>query len=298
MSHSHSHAPGGANYNKRFLLGILLNLFLVIIQVFYGLQANSVALVSDGLHNAADVLSLIIAWAAFRLSMLKISDKFTYGLKNTTILAAFINAVLLFIAVGGITWEAVERISHPQSIQADIVLVIALLGALINGSTAILFLSGKRDINLWGAFLHLALDAAVSLGVVVVSIGILLTRWLWLDPAISLIISGLIVVSSWALFKESTHLMLQAVPAHINLKEVRAFLLKQPQVKSIHDLHVWGLSTSETALSVHVVTTQLPDTNAFIQHLMDNLRHQFHIQHSTIQIETSTNLLKCEISCD
>ncbi|MBS0286906.1 MAG: cation transporter [Proteobacteria bacterium] len=299
MSHQHHHheiAP--VNYNKRFLLGIILNVLLVVGQIIYGYKANSVALLSDAFHNAGDVLGLVIAWAGFHIGSLKPSDRFTYGFKNTTIIAAFINAVLLFIAVGGIAWEALMRLNQPESVQPITVIIVAFAGVVINGITALFFITGKHDINLRGAFLHMASDAAVSLGVIIGAAVIFYTQWFWIDPALCLGISLLIVLSSWRLCKESINLILHAVPEHISPEEVRKYLLAHENVVSVHDLHIWAISTSETALSAHIIVAIQEKDNAILKQLSHDLAHQFKIQHATIQIELQSDNLSCDVSCE
>ncbi len=297
MSHAHDHGTSPVNYNKRFGLGIVLNLMLVVAQVIYGFQSNSVALLSDAFHNAGDVLGLVIAWGGFHIASLRPSDRFTYGLKNTTIIAAFLNAVLLFIAVGGIAWEALMRFNHPEVVQSKTVIFVAFVGMVINGITALFFLSGKHDINLRGAFLHLVSDALVSLGVVLGSIAILYTQWYWIDPALCLGISALIVFSSWSLCKESINLILHAVPEHIDTEKVRQFILSHETVVSVHDLHIWAISTTETALSAHIVISAISQDNKLLKLLSDELAHQFKIAHATIQIEHQDEI-HCGLTCD
>ncbi len=298
MHHDHHPTDEKINYSKRFLLGILLNITLVAAEIFYGIQSNSVALVSDGFHNAGDVLGLIIAWGGFHISSLKPSERFTYGLKNTTIIAAFINAVLLFIAVGGIGWEAIIRIGQPEAIHSNTVIIVACAGVLVNGFTAIMFLSGRRDINIRGAFLHMASDAAVSLGVIIGSVVILYTNWVWIDPALCIGISVLIVISSWSLFRESINLILHAVPEHIDTEQVRNYLLSLNSVMSVHDLHIWAISTSETALSAHLVRSSQDKENELLQTIAHQLQAKFQINHSTIQVENQKEAQACEVSCN
>ena len=284
------------NYHKRFLLTTILQVLFIVVEIYYGFRANSMALVSDAIHNASDVLGLLIAWGGFVLAEVKATNRFTFGLKNTTILAAFINAIFIFVAVGGIGWEAISRITQPVSIDSYTVMIVAGAGVVVNGLSAILFLSGKKDINIWGAFIHLAGDAAVSFGVIIASIAILFTGWYWLDAGVSLLISLLIMFSSWALFKESIKLMLHAVPSGIQLNEVKEFLLKEPSVISLHDLHIWAISTNETALSVHLVTSRLDANNALLQTLAKSLEQRFGINHATIQVEQQGSE-NCETNC-
>ncbi len=292
MSHAHNH-DHPVNYNKRFAFGILLNLLLVVGQIIYGFKANSVALLGDAFHNAGDVLGLVIAWGGFHIASLKPSLRFTYGLKNTTIIAAFINAVLLFIAVGGIAWEALMRLNQPEEIKSTMVIIVAFAGVIVNGLTALFFISGTKDINLRGAFLHLASDALVSVGVIIGAVVIGYTKWFWVDPALCILISLLIVLSSLSLFKESIKLILHAVPEHIDPEKVRSYLLSHEGVLSVHDLHIWAISTTETALSAHIVVKE--NVQNLLKTLCNDLAYQFHIEHTTIQIETQD--VACEVFC-
>jgi cobalt-zinc-cadmium efflux system protein len=284
------------NYHKRFLLTTILQILFIIVEVYYGYLANSMSLISDAIHNASDVLGLLIAWGGFVLAEVKTSNRFTFGLKNTTILAAFINAIFIFVAIGGIGWEAILRVASPQPIDSYMVMIVAAAGVFVNGLSAILFISGKKDINIWGAFIHLAGDAAVSFGVIIASIAILFTGWYWLDASVSLLISLLIVLGSWGLFKESFKLMLHAVPTGINFEEVKQFLLSQAGVTALHDLHIWAISTSETALSVHLVVSQSDENNILLQTLSTDLAQRFGIKHATIQLE-HLGSAHCETQC-
>lgn len=299
MNHHHEHHHASRiNYNKRFFIGATLNFLLVVFQIFYGLRSNSVALISDAFHNASDVLALVIAWGGFHLATLKTSEKYTYGLKNTTILAAFINAALLFAAVGGICWEAINRLYQPPEIKTQMVLIVAMIAVIINGLTALMFFSGSKDINIRGAFLHMAQDAAISLGVIIAALVIAKTEWFWIDPLVSIIISIFIILGSWRLFKESISLILHAVPDHINLEQVRSFLLAQSSVIDIHDLHIWAISTTETAMSVHLVVNDNNHQETFLPLIIQQLNQQFHIGHCTIQIENQHSLQKCDLACE
>lgn len=284
------------NYHKRFLFTTILQILFIVIELYYGYLANSIALISDAIHNASDVIGLLIAWGGFVLAEVKTSNRFTFGLKNTTILAAFINAIFIFVAIGGIGWEAILRITKPQPVDSYLVMIVAGAGVLVNGLSAILFFRGKKDINIWGAFIHLASDAAVSFGVIIAGIAILFTGWYWLDASASLLISLLIVWGSWGLFKESIKLMLHAVPAGINFEEVKQFLLSQPGVTALHDLHIWAISTSETALSVHLVVALGDKNNVLLQTLATDLAQRFEIKHATIQLEQQ-GITHCETQC-
>lgn len=285
------------SYHVRFALGIFLNSLLVVGQIFYGLQSNSVALISDALHNAGDVLGLLIAWGGYLLWSLKSSQKFTYGLKNSTILAAFANAIILLVAVGGIGWEAIQRMSQPHSLEAKTVIIVAGLGVIINGLTAMLFISGNKDLNIRGAFLHMISDMAISFGVIASSLIILLTGWVWVDAGVSLIICALILFSTLGLFKESIYLMLHAAPSAINVETVKMYLLNQANVNAIHDLHIWAISATETALSVHVVA-HIDTSYSLLQNLTQGLKQQFGIEHVTIQIENQRSAQNCQVICD
>ena len=281
--HHHHHT---ANYGRAFAIGITLNVLFVLVEVFYGWQADSLALLSDAGHNLSDVLGLVIAWGGFYLGKLRPNQKHTYGLGRASILAALFNALILLIAIGGIAWEAVARFSHPVPIEGSIVMWVAGIGVLINGITAWLFMSGNQDdLNLRGAFLHMAADALVSLGVVIAGAVFIWTGWTWLDPAISLAIALVILLGTWDLLRQSLHLSLDGVPASIELDLVRAYLLSLPQVCGAHDLHVWAMSTSDIALSVHLSMPEGHPGDPFLEQLGRELHDRFAIEHATIQIE-------------
>jgi len=292
MSHDHNHH---ANYDRAFAIGITLNVAFVLIEAFYGWMADSLALLSDAGHNLSDVLGLLVAWGGFWLARRRPSSKHTYGLSRATILAALFNALLLLVAVGGIVWESIDRLLHPVPIQADIVMVVAAIGVVINGVTAWLFMSGnKNDLNLRGAFLHMAADALVSLGVVIAAALYLKTGWLWLDPAISLVIAVVILIGTWNLLRHSLHLSLDGVPDSIELERVRGYLAGLPGVSEVHDLHVWAMSTSETALTVHLIMPCGHPGDEFLARVMDALHDDFDIDHPTLQIEMGQ--LPCALS--
>lgn len=286
------------NFNNRFIISLLLNITFVAVEIFYGIKSNSVMLVSDALHNAGDCLTLFIAWGGLLVSDLKTSDQFTYGFKNTTVLAAFINAIIVFMAVGGICWEAYLRIGHPEAIQSQLVILIATVGVVVNGISALLFVSGKNDLNIWAAFIHMAADALISLGVIFSTLVIIYTGWLWIDPAMSIFISILIALGSWSLFKESIKLILFAVPKNININNIRQYLLQQPSITTIHDLHVWALSTTETALSAHLVSSKNELQTDLIYNISETMEKSFNIHHTTIQLEYQPLSTHCEQSCD
>ena len=281
----HHHGPAEGNYGKAFGIGIGLNLAFVAAEAAGGLWANSSALLSDAGHNLSDVLSLALAWGATRLAQQPASERYTYGLKSATIQAALLNAALLYAALGIILWDAVDHLLHPAPVDGRIVMVLAGIGILVNGFTAWLFRRGQHgDINVRGAYLHMLTDALVSAGVVVGGGLVLWTGWLRLDALISFGILGLIAYSSWSLLRETVQLSLQAVPPGIDLAAVRQFLLACPGVTQVHDLHVWPLSTQDTALTAHLVRPGGAD-NTFLEQLQATLQAEFTISHCTIQVE-------------
>lgn len=284
--HAHSHA-GPRDYNKAFAIGIFLNLGFVAVEASYGFIAKSLALVADAGHNLSDVIGLVLAWVAIWMSQRKPSLRFTYGLRRSSILSALLNAVLLLIAVGGITWEALRRFWNPTPVETGTVIAVAFVGILINGITALLFMSGrKQDLNIRGAYMHMAADALVSVGVVIAGFAIQYTQWLWLDPAISLVISLVITMGTWGLLKDSLNLAMDAVPNNIHLPDVKEYFTKLGGVLEVHDLHVWAMSTTETALTVHLVMTKDHHNDAFLAKINKDLKKNFQIDHPTIQIES------------
>ncbi len=283
--HGHSHLPG--RFGIAFAIGTALNLGFVIVEVIYGVFADSLALIADAGHNMSDVLGLLLAWGATILARRPPTERRTYGYRSSSILAALFNAILLLIAVGGITWEAVRRFAAPAPVTGQIVIWVAVGGICINGATALMFMSGrKHDINIRGAFMHMLADAFVSLGVVVSGIVIVMTGWLWVDPVISLVIAGVITWGTWGLLRDSINLALHAVPHGIEMAEVKRYLASLPHVTEVHDLHVWPMSTTETALTAHLVR----DVNECDCELLEQaclyLHREFEIQHATIQFET------------
>lgn len=281
----HGHAP--ADYGAAFAIGTILNLSFIAVEVTYGVLANSIALVADAGHNLGDVLGLLLAWAGAVLAKRAPSRTHTYGLRRATILAALANAMLLLVTVGVIAAEALRRLVDPGEVAGVTVMAVAAIGIAINGATALLFASGRKgDINLRAAFLHMAYDALVSLGVVAAGGAILLTGWTVIDPLMSLTVAGVILAGTWGLLRDSTRLALDAVPAAINLDEVAAFLKAQPGIAGIHDLHIWPMSTTETALTCHCSMPGGHPGDAFLADLADQLRERFGIGHATIQVET------------
>ncbi len=283
MAHTHQ-----VTHRKAFIIGIVLNVVFVAVEVFYGLLANSSALLADAGHNAGDVLSLVFAWTAAWLATLKPKGKYTYGLRRTTILVSILNALMLFGAVIAIGWDAIGKLTEPQPVAGSQVMIVAGIGIVINTITALLFVKGQKgDLNIRGAFLHMAADAGVSAGVVVAGLLINLTGLFWIDPLMSFIIIGVILWGTWRLFTDSINLALDAVPKHIDINKVSEFLLSKEEVEDIHDLHVWAISTTQIALSVHLV---IPGgcNDKFLSDLQEELYHNFGIGHTTIQIENKS----------
>ena len=282
--HGHGHAP--RNFNRAFAIGVGLNLGFVIIEALFGLMANSLALLADAGHNLSDVLGLLLAWGASVLVQKTPTARHTYGLRRSSVLAALFNALFLLVAVAAIAWEALVRLSNPEPISSVTVIVVATIGIAINGYTAWLFMSGKDgDVNIRGAYLHMAADAAISLGVVLAAIAMLATGWLWLDPLVSIAISIVIAIGTWGLLRESVNLALDAVPGQIDPAKVQAFLQGQAGISEVHDLHIWAMSTTEVALTVHLVKTDGQLDDALLAGINHELLEQFGIQHTTIQLE-------------
>ena len=286
-NHTHHHAHGDVrNYNSFFAIGIGLNILFVIIEVFYGIFSNSSALLADAGHNAGDVFSLIFAWFAIWLSKKKAVGRFTYGYKKTTILISLLNAVLLFGAVVLIGVDAIDKTSHPKEIEGESVMIVAAIGVVINTITALLFFRDqKHDLNIKGAFLHMAADALVSLGVVVSGFIILKTGALWVDTLMTFIIIIVIFISSWKLFTESLSLALDAVPAGLDIEKIKANILELDEVEAMHELHVWALSTNENSLSAHIIS-KTENKDQLLIKLNALLHENFGINHSTLQIES------------
>jgi len=284
--HGHSHAP--ASFGRAFCIGIALNLAYVGAEAFYGLAAHSLALLADAGHNLGDVLGLVLAWGAAALSRRQPTQRHTYGFRSTSILAALVNAVVLLVVTGGIVWEAIRRISDPEPSAGLTIIVVAAIGIAVNAATALLFMSGGGgDLNIRAAFLHMASDALVALGVVVAGAAILWTGWLWLDPAISILISVVIVAGTWGLLRDSVNLALDAIPAGIDRQAVESYLTGLPGVTEVHDLHIWGMSTTESALTAHLVRPDGGPTDALLLSAAHELEKRFGICHATLQIETA-----------
>jgi cobalt-zinc-cadmium efflux system protein len=297
--HGHSHAHGHAGHSHApdhfgfaFAAGVTLNTLFVVAELVFGYSASSLALVSDAVHNFSDVIALLLAWGAVWLAGKQPTQRHTYGYRRASILAALFNAGLLLIAVGGIAVEAINRFQEPAAVSGRTVVVVAALGIVVNGGTALLFMRGRHgDLNIRGAYLHMAADAVVSFGVVVAAIVIMMTGWLWVDPAISLCIAAVVLASGWGLARDSVNLALDGVPRGIELAKVKDYLIKLEGVTELHDLHVWAMSTNETALTAHLVRPSgFNDT--FLHGVCEELSRRFNIHHATLQIEASSEICK------
>lgn len=293
MAHTHNDTE---NHNKAFAFGIALNLIYIAVEVIYGLLVSSMALIADAGHNLSDVLGLLLAWGATFLARTLPTRKRTYGLRKSTVLAALFNALILLIAVGAITIEAIRRLLNPEQVQGTVMMIVAGIGVIINAVTAWLFVKGKeKDLNIRGAYLHMAADAGVSLGVVAAGLLITLTGWLWLDPAISLVIVLVITIGTWDLLKDSFLMSVDAVPKGINVKEVEEHLKNIKGVTEVHDLHIWAMSTTEIALTVHLVMPDTIPADYFLKEICSDLHNKFGIGHSTIQVEKDAQGASCSV---
>ncbi len=294
MEHNHSHSSN-INLGNAFKIGISINIVFIIIEASYGFLSNSMALVADAGHNLSDVLALVFSWVAVILSQRKPTLKFTYGFRRSTILIALLNTVLLLAAVVFIVWETIERLGKPLVINSNSVIIVAAIGIVINGFTAWLFMKGKKhDLNIRSAFVHFVADALVSLGVVVAGIIMAFTGVVWIDSVVSIAIIAVILYSSYHLLIDSVNLALDAVPENVNIVAVRNYLKSLPQVSDIHDLHIWALSTTDAALTVHLATNTQTDVT-FITNIQHQLHEQFDIEHATIQVEFGDTA--CETNC-
>jgi cobalt-zinc-cadmium efflux system protein len=293
--HHHDH-DSAHTHNRAFGIGIVLNIIFVAVEAWYGWKADSLALLADAGHNLSDVLGLILAWLGMVIARVRPDERYTYGRQRASILAALLNALLLLAVVGGMAWEAVKRFSDPLPIAGETVIVVAVAGIVVNGVTAWLFMSGSRnDLNIRGAFLHMASDALVSLGVAVAGFLYLQTGWLWLDPLLSLAIAILILYATWDLLRQSLRLTFDGVPANIELGRVREHLCALPGVREIHDLHIWAMSTSETALTVHLVMPDGHPGDTFLYDLGQELHDRFDIDHATVQVESGDTDRPCPL---
>ena len=294
-NNGHSHAP--ASFGRAFAIGATLNIAFVLVETFFGIRANSVALLADAGHNLSDVAGLLIAWGASVLTARGPTARRTYGLRNTSILAAVVNAVVLLLALGAIVWEALTRMQQPEPVVAATIAWVAGAGILVNGVTALLFLSGrKHDLNIRGAYLHMLADAGVSAGVLIGGIVIAFTGWLWLDPVISITIAAIIALSTLGLLRESVNLALNAVPAHVDPAAVESYLSALPGVTGVHDLHIWAMSTTDVALTAHIIRPEICDDDALLRDAAHALQARFGISHPTLQIERGHGPHDCHLA--
>ena len=294
MLHTHKHTSS-TSYTVAFAIGTALNIAFVIVEAIYGYLSNSLALIADAGHNLSDVLALVLAWGATILAQKKPTRMKTYGLRRGTILAALTSALFLLMTMGIVAWEAIGRITTNTTVNSTIIIVVAAIGVIINSVTALLFISNKnKDLNIKAAFYHMAADAGVSLGVVLVGIAIFFTGIYWLDPVVSLIIVFVIILSTWGLLKDSFNLAMDGVPKSIDPDEVKEFILSQNNVKEIHDLHIWAMSTTQVALTAHIVRDTSAIDDQFLHQLCKDLQEKFRIVHPTIQIETGHEKHLCE----
>ncbi|MDO8863544.1 cation diffusion facilitator family transporter [Haliea sp. E1-2-M8] len=294
----HDHDP--SHYGKAFAIGIGLNAVFVAIEAWYGWQVQSLALLADALHNLSDVGALLLAWAAFAAARMASSRRHSYGWRRGSILASFTNAVILLLAMGSLSWEALQRLQTGSDMAATTVIVVAAIGVVINAVTAWLFVAGsKQDLNLRGAFLHMAADTLVSLGVVVAGLLYLWRGWSWIDPVMSLIIALVVIISTWSLFRRSLHLLFDGVPEGVDLDAVHNCLLTVPGVVSVHDLHIWALSTSENAVTAHLVLADAASADdEVLQQATTLLGRQFDIHHAVLQQESAAYAAACGVACN
>jgi cobalt-zinc-cadmium efflux system protein len=299
MAHEHRHSHVGhshasADFNTAFILGIGLNSAYVLFEAIFGFVAHSLALVADAGHNLSDVLGLLLAWGASRMVKTLPTKRKTYGLRGSSILAALFNAIVLLVSVGAIAWEAARRFNNPDEVAARTVIWVSIIGIVINTLTAVMFMSGRKgDLNIRGAFLHMAADAAISAGIVVAGFAILWTRLHWIDPVVSLLICAIIVWGTWDLLSESVNLALQGVPKDVDLDKVEHYLSALPGIAKVHDLHVWAMSTTEIALTAHLVKPDGDLDDPLLDRIQHELHDRFGIEHITVQLECGT----CDRSC-
>lgn len=294
MSHGHDHTP--PSYGKAFAIGIALNVGFVVIEAFFGWHTRSLALLADAAHNLSDVGGLMLAWAAFAAARLRPNARHTYGWRRGSILASFANATVLLVAMGSLAWEAMHRLQSPALIEAPLVMLIAAIGVFINAATAWLFIGGARDLNIRGAFLHMAADALVSLGVVIAAGLYWWHGWTWIDPVVSLLIALIVVVGTWSLFRRSLHLLFDGVPDGIDMSAVRQSLLGLAGVAAVHDLHVWAMSTTDNALTAHLVLdADSVDRDAVLAQAVTMLHQQFAIRHIALQCESQAFAAQCPL---
>jgi len=292
VNHHHHHGP--PDYNRAFAAGVILNVGFVIVEAVFGVLSDSLALLTDAGHNLSDVLGLLLAWGAAALAKKRPSPRRTYGYSRATIMASVFSGLLLMGAVGAIGWEAANRLMEPTEPKGMTIMIVAGIGVLINTATALFFVSGKdHDLNIRGAFLHMAADALVSLGVVVSGALILFYGMNWIDPFISLVIAAVIFISTWGLLRDSLNLAVDAVPRNVDPEAVRDYLTGLPGVRALHDLHIWPMSTTDTALTAHLVMDVFPDGDHFLNDVAEVLEHRFEIKHPTIQMERYDSDVVC-----
>jgi cobalt-zinc-cadmium efflux system protein len=298
--HHHHHDPQvPPNLGRAFVIGIALNLAFVVVEVAYGVLAHSVALIADAAHNFGDVLGLGLSWGAMALARVKPSKRRTFGFRRSTIVASLANALILLFVTGGLTWESLRRLLEPRHPHGPTMIVVAIVGAVVNTASALLFLRGReRDLNLKSAFVHLASDAVLAVGVAVAGGVIMFTGWLWLDPAVSIVLAMTILAGTWSLMKKSANLMLDAVPEGIDPERVKAFLGGLPSVVEVHDLHIWAMSTTETALTAHLVMPGNSCEPTFLARACRELHERFDIDHATLQIDPEEAPAPCSLAPD
>jgi cobalt-zinc-cadmium efflux system protein len=297
--HDHHHVRGASTNRRAFAVGIALNAAFVAVEVVYGVVSHSVALLADAGHNLGDVLGLGLSWGAMALATRKPSNRRTFGFRRTTIVASLANALILLFVTGGLAWESIRRLLSPQAAEGKTMIVVALVGAFVNAASALLFMTdSKSDLNVRSAFLHLASDAVLAVGVALAGGMILLTGWLWLDPAVSLVLAITILVGTWSLMRKSLNLMLDAVPEGIEPEQVKAYLCGLPSVVEVHDLHIWAMSTTETALTAHLVMPGNSCKPTFLATACKELHDKFDIDHATLQIDPEEAPVPCSLASD
>jgi cobalt-zinc-cadmium efflux system protein len=295
--HGHDHAP--ADFGRAFAIAATLNIALVVAQVVFGVLANSVALIADAGHNLGDVLGLLMAWGAHGMARWQPTKRYTYGFRSASILAALFNSIILLVATGAITWEALRRLSGDNDVAGVTVMLVAAAGIVINGVSAWLLMAGRQgDLNIRGAFLHMVGDAAISLGVVAAGAAILATGWNWLDPVASLAIAVLIVWGTWGLLREAVMMSLDAVPQDVDEAKVEGYLRSLPGVSEVHDLHIWAMSTTETAMTAHLVRPGAGLDDHLLHDVCHELEHRFRISHATLQVEAGNTGHVCRLAPD
>ena len=303
-THGHTHGEAGhhhapTDFGIAFAVGVTLNTAYVVAEAFYGFTAHSVALLADAGHNLGDVAGLLAAWLAAWMSKRQPSGQYTYGLRRSSILAALMNAIVLLVVTGGIAWEAVRRLFAPEPAGGLVIVIVSLAGVVVNGITALMFMSGRKgDLNIRGAFMHMAADASLALGVAVAGGVIMLTGWLWVDPVVSLVISIVIVIGTWSLLRDSVSLALDGVPRNVDHEAVGGYLRSLPGVTEVHDLHIWAMSTTETAMTAHLVRADADADSTLLQQITYEVRKRFGIGHATVQLETHETAVLCELRSD